>query len=353
MRLLNCLSGVLALGACCAALPAGQGAGTGPTPKTPAPKPIAVVKTWKELEAQPAIDLGDGVKVRLGLEAKSAPRWSGVFLYCLTEGFDPPSTWKNDPLGPVYVAYTFQDEKEKKSGAKGGGSVEHLKGCRLLFARGLDVARVGVHRIQVRDKKGQVLATATLEGTNEFFHPWMPWSYLETFALFPKAEPARGIALPSCGGLNPLVILKEDKKDLPLPERLPTLMPQAPRPGFKIALDGEALVIKSGARFIVGRPHARFLVRWWVNEKPFVPKQLEKFWDEMYHELLREEKELRLPLRFDPQPVGAKEGDRIALQLLYSDEGWHVAGSRPGGWSSVIWMSNRVEFVAGKKKATP
>ncbi|MCI0381276.1 MAG: hypothetical protein L0215_27135 [Gemmataceae bacterium] len=42
------------------------------------PARIPVVKTWEELQAPPPIDLGDGVKIRLGLEADKFPQWSGA-----------------------------------------------------------------------------------------------------------------------------------------------------------------------------------------------------------------------------------------------------------------------------------
>src|SRR5438132_4332057 len=46
---------------------------------------IAVVKTWDELRARPSIDLGDGMKVRLGVSAQSSPRCGAVLLYCLAD----------------------------------------------------------------------------------------------------------------------------------------------------------------------------------------------------------------------------------------------------------------------------
>ena len=51
----------------------------------PAAARIPVVKTWKELQELPPIDLGDGVKIRVGIEATKVPQWSGALLYCLTE----------------------------------------------------------------------------------------------------------------------------------------------------------------------------------------------------------------------------------------------------------------------------
>ena len=43
---------------------------------------IPVVRTWGELLAQRTMDLGGGVKARVGIDAIRCPRWSGVLLYC-------------------------------------------------------------------------------------------------------------------------------------------------------------------------------------------------------------------------------------------------------------------------------
>src|SRR5262245_4796373 len=52
------------------------------------PPPIPVVNTWADLLGQPAIDLGDGVKLRLGMEANRCPRGACVLIYAYTEGYD-------------------------------------------------------------------------------------------------------------------------------------------------------------------------------------------------------------------------------------------------------------------------
>ena len=62
------------------------------------------MKTFGELAAQPVIDLGDGVKVRVGIESRSISVGSGVMIYCLTEGYEPAMKWEGDDrVGPVRV----------------------------------------------------------------------------------------------------------------------------------------------------------------------------------------------------------------------------------------------------------
>src|SRR5437773_1864148 len=81
------------------------GCATPPAPNSAqSPRTIPVVKTWGDLLKQEPIDLGDGVKVLLGIEATECPRGSGVLLYCLTEGYNPSKT-KEDfwQLGPLKI----------------------------------------------------------------------------------------------------------------------------------------------------------------------------------------------------------------------------------------------------------
>jgi hypothetical protein len=75
------------------------------------PVVIKCATTWEELLQQPAIDLGDGVKIRLAIESLACPQWSGVALYAYTEGFDDiaPRQSNRDALGPVWVSVRFGD----------------------------------------------------------------------------------------------------------------------------------------------------------------------------------------------------------------------------------------------------
>ncbi len=159
------------------------------------PARIPVVKTWEDLQALPPIDLGDGVKIRLGLEADKIPQWSGALLYCLTEGYVPPSGGSGKtPFGPVHADFAF--EKEKKAVAMTGWERKTKgkspKGT-YLYARALTIDRPGTYHVTVTNRQGKVLAKAPVRGTKDFFHPWMPW--LE--GLYQPVTPWEGIALPN------------------------------------------------------------------------------------------------------------------------------------------------------------
>lgn len=324
-------------------------AAAGQEPKKPGP--IAVVKTWKELYAQPPIDLGGGVKVRLGLSAEKSPQWSGVLLYCLTEGYTPALRGSGrEPLGPVFVALSFGealragDHSSWSLGEKPGG---WPKGA-YLYAQALHLNRVGAYRVQVENAKGRALAEATVEGTREPFHPWTP-CFTIAAPKMPDRERAAGIVLPCWGGYGPVAFAEQGK---PPPGELPTFLPHRPKPGFKIALDGSEVVIRSDTDFTVSRPDCHFIARWWVNDTPFVPRQLAEFPGSKGYGAVLEGKEERVPLHFTPSLVGAKAGDRIGLQLLYCPEMWCWCGqsSRIGG-RDAPWLTNRIDFIAKEMKA--
>ena len=79
---------------------------------------IPVVSAYGELLKFDPIDLGGGTKVRLGIEAKTFPRWSGVLLYCLAEGYDPPRTYHgpDNRLGPLHASYRLQGSPRSADG---------------------------------------------------------------------------------------------------------------------------------------------------------------------------------------------------------------------------------------------
>jgi hypothetical protein len=334
-----------------------SGASAAAEEKPPTPR-IAVVKTWQDLIRQPAIDMGGGVRVRLGIEAAKTPRWSGVLLYCLTEGFKRPEGGSGPvPLGPVFVTCTLRDGlrrlKEKANWARKASEREE-NAAYLLFVKPLVATRMGTYKVRVRDGTDKLLAQAELVATSDFFHPWMPWGQPHERDYF--NNDADGIALPRVGALDPFATLSAERvRDVRfLKERLPTLLPQRQSPGFVIQMKGKGLHIKSARqRLILGRPHSRFLVRWWVNDRPFGPEQKSEFWGEAYHELIRTGHELTLPLELDPRRFGAVKGDRIGLQVVYCPGGWAWCSrtrSMGFGRAQPALLSNRINVVVGEDK---
>lgn len=310
------------------------------------PARIPVTKRWEDLQAQPSIDVGAGVKIRLGLEGARVPQWSGVLLYCLAEGYAPPSGGSGKtPFGPVHADFAFAGEKKAAQFMRWGSNGKRPMGT-YLYVRALPISRVGTYQVMVTDRQGKVLAAAPVEGTRDSFHPWMPW--LKGLA-HPEA-PWEGIALPTVNTLGPVLMLEpgEARKG-----RLPTLLPSAQEPTLTIAKEGKVVVIRAETAFTTSRPDYHFLARWWVNGKPFVPKQIDQFRDFAGYGLVSEGKELRVEFDFHPERLGATRGDKIGLQLMHSEGAWNWCadshlGKRGASRSDNVRVSNRIDFEVPK-----
>jgi acetyl esterase/lipase len=330
-----------------------EGEALSPRQESP-PARIAVVKTWKDLQSQAPIELGDGVKVRLGLSADRSPQWSSVLLYCLTEGYTPASRGIGpEPLGPVHATFTFGKWETRPGLVRwGAGKEKDWPKASYLFIRVLPVDQVGVYKVRVNHPKGHRLAETTLEGTNDAFHPWVPWFFLNRDSDSADARPIEGIALPSRFRLVPIASAGPGKTPS---GDLPALFPSAPTPGFRISVQDDDVLIRAETEFTTSHPDYHLLTRWWVNDKPFVPRQIKESWVYPGYGLVHEGKELRVPLHFSPARLRAKPGDKIGLQLLYCPGEWEWC-NRMGLVKGLVfpdapWLSNRTDFVARESKA--
>src|SRR5207249_3923057 len=74
-----------------------------PVPNGPQAVGTGIVQTLEDLRHQTALDLGEGVQARVGIETTQCELGSGVHLYCLTKGFVPPRMWRGRRLGPFQI----------------------------------------------------------------------------------------------------------------------------------------------------------------------------------------------------------------------------------------------------------
>jgi hypothetical protein len=309
------------------------------------PASISLVKTWEELQALPPIDLGDSVKIRLGLEADKIPQWSGALLYCLTEGYLPPSS-ESGPmsLGPVRAEFAFENKRYAADQVSWADDSNMSSGT-YLYLRALPIDRVGSYHVTVTDRQGEVLAKGQVEGTKDFFHPWMPW--IQSFKK--PVSPPEGIALPHIDSKRPADFIELGKAKQ---GQLPTFLPSGDMPSLTIKMEGNVIVIRAESEFTTSWPNHHFLARWWVNDKPFVPKQTEQRWLFDRSGRILEAKELRLAFEFHPECLGAKPGDKISLQLMHSECGWDWCvgsllanhGGRLRKPGENVRVSNQIEF---------
>jgi hypothetical protein len=326
------------------------------------PVPIKSVATWEDLLKQPKIDLGDGIKIRLGIDSLECPQWSGVTLYAYTEGFDDmkPRDINRDALGPVWVSVRFGDASFDAEGKhrfiprwqwQTGDKQPRLL-CRFLM-----VDKAGDYQVTVRTEKGKDIAQVTFKGTDSPFHPWSPllltkdteFERLGDLYTFRRIAPAKalyegkGIALPNmksssgytAEGWSPWEkkLRKQDDKELkekqPFPfgkGPLPIVLPQDVDPSLQLKFSQDNMLVRIVSKDQIDRtrPDWRFLCRWWVNGKPFMPEQVDPIprmegGSVGYPE---EEEDLQIELKITPKALKAKSGDKVELQLLHCPSGW-------------------------------
>jgi hypothetical protein len=309
------------------------------------PAGIPVVKSWEDLQAVPAIDLGDGVKIRLGFEATKIPQWSGALLYCLTEGYVPTDEVKAIPgFGPVFVDFTYEGEKAVCCRLRAAATKERTKG-QLLFVRAMPGARIGKFHVSVTDRRYKELAAADVVVTKDAFHAWTPWLEHGRKPAFPD----EGIVLPSFPMAIPLVTIEAGKART---GRLPTFWPAEPDPKLTIKLDGDQVAVRSDAEFETTHFALHMMARWWINDKPYAPTKTESRLMQLSG-LLSNEKEIQLDFDFRADRLRAKVGDKIGMQVMYSENYWAYcvepseleARAESADEIGKVQMSNRIDFV--------
>ena len=324
---------------------------------------IRRVRTWGDLLAQKPIQLSDGAIVRLGIEDTRCAQGSGVLLYCLTEGYDPGSrTEENETsFGPLDVSVVEEGAKPTERFVWQGKRLLDLgkesASTRWLFVRPILVPRGGRYHVTVSER-GNALRHATVEGTGETFHPWLTLERsdkLVTLARVGEGRTGRLREYSPCKGL-PAYPAREGS--IPLMEasfpggvdparRLPGLFPEPLAPAeLEIRKEEDSFVVISKSRI---RPIGNnFAARWWVNGLPRIPQPDER------SEILRSgavpPDGFQFHLDFDWSGGDVRSGDRLSLQLMYSDRGWSMmdGGEFPAGLLSAeqrIYSSNRIELT--------
>jgi hypothetical protein len=160
-----------------------------------------------------------------------------------------------------------------------------------------------------------------------------------------------GVALPRWEGGSPCPEPETWKglarHDLPLPR----LFPEDFAGDLKLKFEEGVLKISSDSLIFTARPDSHFLTRWWINGKPYIPEDSGLDSSSNQNGMLSVNgKVLHLDLDFAPGRIGARNGDRIGLQLLYLDHGWQFVEPsldlRMPQLESRSLLSNKVEFIA-------
>jgi hypothetical protein len=320
------------------------------TPEKQEKPTVAVVHILEELRKQPLIKLPNGVTIKLGISDNQSYIGGGILLYCLATGAEPPleeteNRWR---LGPIAyeVTHPWETGKAKKLRAgyyaSAGG---WAKKGEVLFCALVQTPDPGDYRIHHVTLDGRSLAFATITAKKQDPHPWQPAGLLwenKQWTLFNDPNP--GAALPGLVGLSG----KSNPEKLP---HLPLGNNVVETGDFNIALDGTNLFL-TFAHPVVYTPEFPLLCRWWVNGKPIVPPVLTETPGREITGLVQRAKKILVKLRVDGEKLGAKPGDIIGLQILYTSTGWRYAS--PPGFADVtlghpyakpgFMLSNRINF---------
>ncbi len=213
-----------------------------------------------------------------------------------------------------------------------------IRHSKALFRKSISLYHPGKFQVRVFSLKGDLLAQTEIMATQEPCHPWMPLDPCYSVDKDEQAEDngeydaiayaqnrASGIAIPRFDGMMPSFVpgtAPGAKAKSLAGEHLPTLIPEKAGNMLTVKANGTDLIIESQKEIILARPDWHFLTRWWVNGKPYIPTQMEAFSDQ--NGMVAVGKRLLLHLKFDPQRVGAKQGDQVELQLLYCLNGWEL-----------------------------
>jgi len=340
--------------------------------KKPAAASLPVVRTWGDLLDQPMIALADGSTIRLGIEARSAPRLSSVFVYCLTQDAKPIRRTTEVPtLGPMAVDVRAPDPKQVEPAKINEQLAEpaHRDPYWQLYALSIPLDQMGKYRITLRDARNVVTAAAAIRATDEPYHAWMPFGLpeelrplddkdedLDLGRFAAKQLPA---AAPNSSGSFPIAVMNVEKGNANL-SRVP-LPAGRPRPS-----DCSIVLKKNRSRFqvastrplIVGASEGweKLLVRWWINGQPVRPANSNDPISLNGGGRVIETRNVHFDLEPLSESLGIRPGDRIGMQVLYSPSGWkHLdpnISSRLSpsmvtlGDAAVAMVSNRIEWIA-------
>ncbi|MEM7231088.1 MAG: hypothetical protein AAF517_02870 [Planctomycetota bacterium] len=332
---------------------------------------VRVVRTWRDLQRQPALDLGNGITVRLGIEAKEGPQLGGVLLYGLFERGSGDSTWSVrsglGQLGPLRVLVSSVDEEPKELKVEKPAAQNTISTSGALkqrfFARRVDLSRPGPLRIEIRTPSGRFLRATTIYVKEATAHPWL--AVRPRYAVVLRGpdwehrlEPdPTALALPCWTGTAPLGS-EATRKALAAPQstELPRIQPSEFRLDLRRDRSREMLFTlraPPGEKLNEVQMSQRLLARWKVNGRPYSPDpSAGAGFFIAPNNKTRWVDEVSLEFKLVPQ-IGAQAGDTITMQLLYADRGhlgqnaarFGSGKSAPNEGPGRVYLSQPIEFV--------
>lgn len=196
------------------------------SPQNAKPKPIeiAIVKTWKDLLAQPQVDLEKFGKVRLGVESPKASTHGCVTVYALVDGQEgyvtgfPPQ----EAVGPLRVEVTLELESKKLQSSEKVMVEPHPRGT-LLYRQCVPACEDSAVTVHLFSPEGTEVARTKIPQGDVAKHPWSPFGRSDdalnekeldragAIEIFDEdlTAPGEGWAIPKFDGTQPLAYAVE------------------------------------------------------------------------------------------------------------------------------------------------
>ncbi|MAG55165.1 MAG: hypothetical protein CMJ83_02635 [Planctomycetes bacterium] len=290
---------------------------------------VAVVATFEELLEQTPIDLGDGVRVRLGIQARSARVGEGVLLYCIADGMKARvgAESPGERLGPLQVVRVGRDVRDLSRRLLMRSSADHTGSW--FFVHPVVMREAGPVEIALRMGE-QSIATVIVEeraAQDSAVHAWLPFQRSDVVRHLAKAgeDPVpTPVRVTTTGPVVPHWKLF----GAPLPRdarrrRLPTFLPDASRPDLRLVSGKAGLTLTAPRDVIVARPDWHLVARWWIDGVPVKARPVEAWADMNGIEIHGR----RIDVCLDGLDVlGARPEQRVEVQLMYLLGGWTFVG---------------------------
>jgi hypothetical protein len=328
-------------------------------------------------------------RVWIGIDRDHTTSKSGVVIYCASQGIAFARSSSAD-LGPFLVVVRPSPSTRLAKFSDKPLLPSHFdKSTYVLASHSVVLDEPGDYVIELQQRAPisvgvtpPILARTTIHVAGAPAQAWLPWDEPPTPA--PAAPPAF-LAAPTPGDevvdttvSNPLTCFaipkaSTDARFYPAQlvpyVSLPQLIPNAGNEGAHLSVDGNALLLE--ARDLCWpQPKERCLTRWWINDKPFTPAKDSADFDRVYqgangHSPDDLPSAIRFHLIFQPGRLGAKQGDKIGVQILYCPSGvdrcanpsaelynpvFRAPEVPPENFSS---LSNRIDFIYSGDPANP
>lgn len=319
---------------------------------------VAVVGSMAELKKQPQLVVA-GVPVRIGIESAKVPLGGGVLAYCLWEPekdrvYTGTGSYRSAQLGPLTVRVT-------QTGVATTTIQQRLDftptdpGEAQVAVAPIKAQVAGKCEVEFCSLDGTVVAHATVEAVKDAGPVWYPLRPAN------EAKGANPATLSATVTVAPFAALPRWPTNAVGKAEEPwrTFVPAAADPDLQAAVADGKLTLAAKGPLNVNSAGTNLLTRWWVNGAPatLAAKGARVLSPAQQPVLMNGDVKMELKLDGVTDALGAKPGDKVEVEVLYSWYGWDYSTSavsriiQPGERSaaSPVKLSNRAGFVVPAK----